>query len=558
MTHKELDFGQTGRDRMLKGVEKLSKAVAATLGPRGRTVVIQRPGQGPQITKDGITVAQSIKLKDPVENMGAEMIREVASRTVDITGDGTTTATVLAAGIVREGLKMIAAGADPMNIKRGIDKAVEKIVEEIRQLSQAVDGIVGISQVATISSNGDVEIGTMIAEAMGKVGNDGHISLEDSKNGSGNCELRVSAGFEFDRGFKSPYFITDHERQEAACDNPAVWLINGKLSSRLQLDQMMPVLEKFGKSQQPLVIIAEDFDGEVLATLAVNAAKRSLPVLAIKTPGFGDSRRDVMEDLAASTGATLFSLEFDGLWKGEDDKEKTTEEIIEELIDGLGTARRVVSTKEKTVVVIADGFEDRIEAQANKIRAALENATASYTKEVLTKRLAKLTGGVAVIEVGAATEIEMQEKKDRIEDALAATQAAVREGIVPGGGVALVRAVKTLEDFSTGNVEEDIGVKIVFAACLTPLRQIAQNAGDAGDVVVAKVKEELTGNFGYNAATRRYEDLVAAGIVDPAQVARVALQNAASVAALILTTEAIVSIDETDQTSQQPHHNMMM
>lgn len=533
--NKLLEFGQVGRDKMMVGISKLHKAVVSTLGPRGRNVVIQLPGGRFQSTKDGVSVSNAIFLKDPYESIGCNIIKEVAQKQVDTCGDGTTSAICIAHSILQEGMRMVAASHDPMQIKRGIDKAVVAVVDQVALLSREVSSSKEIAQVATISANGDSSIGNMIAEAMERVGKDGIISLEE---GSGlTDELVMSAGFEFDRGFKLPHFINVPDRQEVVFENALVWLIDGVVSSKVQLDEMMPVLDYCNKHQKPLLIVAENIDGEVLATLAINALRKSLPVVCVRAPGYGDTRTEMLEDLASLTSATLRRV-------------KAGEELLLDMqIEELGLAKKIVCNKERTVIVGADGCESSIEEQSAKIRAAIEISEPGFSSDTLKKRLAKLISGVAVIRVAATTELEAKEKKDRFEDALAATRCAVAEGIVPGGSVALVRAAKALEGFTTGNHEEDVGVKIVLAACLAPLKQISQNAGDSGEVTVAKVKDELTGNFGYNAASRTFVDMFDAGIIDPAQVVRVSLQSAASVCSLLLTTECVIVADEAEKTA---------
>lgn len=541
MDSKIIEFGQTSRDKIAKGVHTLAKAVACTLGPRGRNVVLQRRGMPPHITKDGVSVAREISLKDPFENMGAQMVREVASKTADQAGDGTTTATVLADAIVTEGLRLIVAGHDPMPIKRGIDKASAEIVAEIKKLSKPIETIKEIEQVATISANGDQSIGKMISSAMEVVGKDGVITLEEGKGFEST--VRSAEGFEFDRGFLSPHFCNDKERQRVVFENPLIWLINSKLSSTADMEEMMPVLQHCSKHKRPLVVIADSLEGEVLGTMVVNSLRSSLVCVAIKAPGFGDAKKEMMEDLAILTGSKLKELNLDS-------------KLIDTELTELGTATQVIVTREKTVVVGTSGTEELIQARAAQIRAELSRATDVHTKDVLNKRLAKLIGGVAVIEVGAATDIEMKERKDRFEDALAATRAAIQEGIVPGGGVALVRAAAALEDakFTTGDLEEDIGVKLVIKACGSPLRMIASNAGKSPEVILNKVKNELAGTWGYDAAAHEYRDMLEAGVIDPAQVTRIALLNAASIASLILTTEAVIAIEE----SSDKAPNMMM
>jgi chaperonin GroEL len=498
----------------------------------------------PHITKDGVSVAKEIVIADPFENMGAQMVKEVASRTADLAGDGTTTATVLADAIVTEGLRLIVARHDPMPIKRGIDKAAEAVVAEIKRLSKQVDDIKEIEQVATISANGDTSIGKMIASAMELVGKDGVITLEEGKGFEST--VRAAEGFEFDRGFLSPHFCNDKERQRVVFEKPLIWLIDSKLGSAADMEEMMPLFQHCAKHKIPLVVIAESVESEVLGTMVLNSVRNSLVCAAVKAPGFGDARKEMMEDLAVLTGAQVKQL------IGTDSR------LIDTQLSDLGTAERVIITREKTVIVGKSGAEEAIQERASQIRQELSRATDLHVKDVLNKRLAKLVGGIAVIEVGAATDIEMKERKDRFEDALAATRAAIQEGVVPGGGVALVRAASALDGFSTGDPEEDIGVKIILKACSAPLMQIVSNAGKSQEVVLNKVRSELTGTWGYDAATHEYRDMLAAGIIDPAQVTRVALQNAASVSSLILTTEAVVAIEEKDSDKNAGMHPGMM
>jgi chaperonin GroEL len=544
MDSKIIEFGQNSRDKIASGVRTLAKAVACTLGPRGRNVVLQRRGLPPHITKDGVSVAREIVVKDPFANMGAQMVKEVASRTADLAGDGTTTATVLADAIVAEGLRLIVARHDPMPIKRGIDKAAEAVVAEIKKLSKQVEDIKEVEQVATISANGDTSIGKMIASAMEVVGKDGVITLEEGKGFEST--VRAAEGFEFDRGFLSPHFCNDKERQRVVFEKPLIWLVNSKLTSAADMEEMLPLFQHCSKHKVPLVVIADSIEGEVLGTMVVNSLRNSLVCAAVKAPGFGDAKKEMMEDLAILTGAQIKELGIES-------------RLIETQLSDLGTAERIIITREKTVVVGKSGAEDAIQQRAAQIRQELSRITDFHARDVLNKRLAKLIGGIAVIEVGAATDIEMKERKDRFEDALAATKAAIQEGIVPGGGVALVRAAATLENFTTGDPEEDIGVKIILKACSAPLMQIVANAGKSQEVVLNKVRSELTGTWGYDAATHEYRDMLQAGIIDPAQVTRVALQNAASVSSLILTTEAVVAIDESEENkSSTAHPGMMM
>jgi chaperonin GroEL len=536
---KQIVHGGESRAAILRGVNQLADAVKITLGPKGRNVVLDKKYGSPTITKDGVTVAKEIELKDSMENMGAQMVREVASKTSDVAGDGTTTATVLAQAIFREGVKTVAAGANPMALKRGIDKAVARATEEIKKMSKPVKGEM-IAQVGTISANGDATIGELIAEAMNKVGKDGVITVEESK--TMETDLEFVEGMQFDRGYLSPYFVTDPESMEAVLDNPVILISEKKISS---MRDILPVLEQAAKQGRPMLIIAEDVEGEALATLVVNKLRGTLNVCAVKAPGFGDRRKAILEDIAVLTGGSVVS---------EDLGIKLENVKLEE----LGSAKRVTINKENTIIIDGAGKPDDLQGRVKTLKAQIEDTTSDYDREKLQERLAKLVGGVAVIRVGAATEIELKEKKARVEDAMNATRAAVEEGIVPGGGVALIRAAKALDKFRifepdedgevSGEVDEQIGVTIVKRALEEPLRQIVENAGKEGAVIVEKVRAERNANFGYNAATDKFEDLVAAGIIDPAKVTRCALQNAASIAGLMLTTEALVSeIQEDDK-----------
>jgi len=537
---KQVIHGEESRAAILRGVNQLADAVKITLGPKGRNVVLDKKFGSPTITKDGVTVAKEIELKDSLENMGAQMVREVASKTSDVAGDGTTTATVLAQAIFREGVKTVAAGANPMALKRGIDKAVERAAEEIKRMSKPVKGD-AIAQVGTISANGDRTIGELIAQAMEKVGKDGVITVEESKTML--TELDVVEGMQFDRGYLSPYFVTDPERMEAVLDNALILIHEKKISS---MKDLLPLLEQIAKMGKPLVIIAEDVEGEALATLVVNKLRGTLNVAAVKAPGFGDRRKAMLEDIAILTGGKVISEDL-GI-KLENVK-----------VEDLGRAKKVTIDKDNTTVVEGAGKATDIEGRVKTLRAQIEETTSDYDREKLQERLAKLVGGVAVIRVGAATETELKEKKARVEDAMHATRAAVEEGIVPGGGVTLVRAAKALDKFRVvpegeeGDQDEQIGVTIVRRALEEPLRQIVSNAGKEGAVVVERVRSEKGENFGYNAATEEYEDLVKAGVIDPAKVTRTALQNAASIAGLMLTTEALVSeLPEDDKTPAMP------
>jgi chaperonin GroEL len=524
---KQVIHGEESRAAILRGINQLADAVKITLGPKGRNVVIDKKFGSPTITKDGVTVAKEIELKDALENMGAQMVREVASKTSDVAGDGTTTATVLAQAIFREGVKTVAAGANPMALKRGIDKAVERATEEIKRLSKPVKGD-AIAQVGTVSANGDQTIGNIIAEAMNKVGKDGVITVEESK--TMETALEVVEGMQFDRGYLSPYFVTDPERMEAVLENPLILINEKKISS---MKDLLPLLEQVAKMGKPMLIIAEDVEGEALATLVVNKLRGTLNVAAVKAPGFGDRRKAMLEDIAILTGGKVISEDL-GI-KLENVK-----------LEDLGRAKKITIDKDNTTIVEGAGKQYDIEGRVKTLRAQIEDTTSDYDREKLQERLAKLVGGVAVIKVGAATETEMKEKKARVEDAMHATRAAVEEGIVPGGGVALVRAAKALEKFDVnknggGDPDEQIGVNIVRRALEEPLRQIVQNAGKEGAVVVERVRNEKNENIGFNAATETFEDLVKAGVIDPAKVTRTALQNAASIAGLMLTTEAMVS-----------------
>jgi chaperonin GroEL len=524
---KQVIHGEDSRAAILRGINQLADAVKITLGPKGRNVVIDKKFGSPTITKDGVTVAKEIELKDALENMGAQMVREVASKTSDVAGDGTTTATVLAQAIFREGVKTVAAGANPMALKRGIDKAVEKATEEIKRLSKPVKGDM-IAQVGTVSANGDTTIGNIIAEAMNKVGKDGVITVEESR--TMETALEVVEGMQFDRGYLSPYFVTDPERMEAVLENPVILINEKKISS---MKDLLPLLEQVAKMGKPMLIIAEDVEGEALATLVVNKLRGTLNIAAVKAPGFGDRRKAMLEDIAILTGGKVISEDL-GI-KLENVK-----------LEDLGRAKKITIDKDNTTIVEGNGKQGDIEGRVKTLRAQIEETSSDYDREKLQERLAKLVGGVAVIKVGAATETEMKEKKARVEDAMHATRAAVEEGIVPGGGVTLVRAAKALEKFQVskdgqGDPDEQIGVNIVRRALEEPLRQIVQNAGKEGAVVVERVRSEKNENVGFNAATEVFEDLVKAGVIDPAKVTRTALQNAASIAGLMLTTEAMVS-----------------
>jgi chaperonin GroEL len=521
MAAKELHFDTEARAKLKKGVDALAEAVKVTLGPKGRNVVIDKKFGSPTVTKDGVTVAKEIELTDAVENMGAQMVKEVATKTSDLAGDGTTTATVLAQAIFREGLKNVTAGANPMELKRGIDKAVEAVVQELKRLSVPSAGKKEIAQVGTISANNDPEIGKLIAEAMEKVGKDGVITVEEAKGLE--TTLETVDGMQFDRGYLSPYFVTDPEKMEAVMDDVYILIHDKKISA---MKDLLPILEKSAQTGKPLLILAEDVEGEALATLVVNKLRGTLKVTAVKAPGFGDRRKEMLLDIAKLTGGKVISEEIGFKL------ENTT-------LADLGRAKRVVIDKDNTTLIDGRGKEDEIKGRIAEIRAAIDKTTSDYDREKLQERLAKLAGGVAVINVGAATETEMKEKKARVEDALHATRAAVEEGIVPGGGVALIRAQAVL-DKVRGSEDEKIGVEIVRRAIEEPIRIIAQNAGAEGSIIVAAVKASKEKNYGYNAATDEYEDLVKAGVIDPTKVTRTALQNAASIAGLLLTTECVV------------------
>ncbi len=521
MAAKELLFNTEARAKLKKGVDALAEAVKVTLGPKGRNVVIDKKFGSPTVTKDGVTVAKEVELSDPIENMGAQMVKEVATKTSDLAGDGTTTATVLAQAIFREGLKNVTAGANPMELKRGIDKAVEAVVEQLKTLSVPSAGKKEIAQVGTISANNDKEIGNLIAEAMEKVGKDGVITVEEAKGLE--TTLETVDGMQFDRGYLSPYFVTDPEKMEAVLDDAYLLIHDKKISV---MKELLPILEKVAQGGRPLLIIAEDVEGEALATLVVNKLRGTLKVAAVKAPGFGDRRKEMLRDIAVLAGGQVIS-------------EEVGFKLENATLNDLGRAKRVVIDKDNTTIVDGKGKEGDIQGRINEIRAAVEKSTSDYDREKLQERLAKLSGGVAVINVGAATETEMKEKKARVEDALHATRAAVEEGIVPGGGVALLRAQSALDRIK-GTDDEKIGVEIVRRALEEPIRAIVQNAGAEGSIVVAKVRESKDKNFGYNAATDSYEDLVKSGVIDPTKVTRTALQNAASIAGLLLTTECVV------------------
>ncbi|MFO7874871.1 MAG: chaperonin GroEL [Bacteroidales bacterium] len=532
---KNITFDLEARNALKRGVDKLSDAVRVTLGPKGRNVVMDKKFGAPGITKDGVTVAKDIELEDPIENMGAQMLKEVASKTADVAGDGTTTATVLAQSIIHGGLKNVAAGANPMDLKRGVEKAAEKVVEHLRSQSKEVgDSIEKIEQVATISANNDHSIGKLIAEAMSKVKKEGVITIEEAKGTDTSVE--VVEGMQFDRGYISPYFATDTEKMETVFEDPYILIHDKKIST---MKDLLPVLEKVAQSGKPLLIISEDVDGEALATLVVNKLRGSLKIAAVKAPGFGDRRKAMLEDIAILTGGTVISEE----------QGYTLEKAD---LSHLGTAEKVTIDKDNTTIVSGKGDKDNIQARIKQIKGQMENTTSDYDKEKLQERLAKLAGGVAVLYVGAASEVEMKEKKDRFDDALNATRAAVEEGIVPGGGIAYIRALDALIDFKGINADENTGIAIVRRALEEPLRMIVENAGVEGSIIVQKVKEGKE-DFGFNARTEVFENLYEAGVIDPTKVTRVAMENASSIAGMLLTTECVISdIPEEGGDSQQP------
>jgi chaperonin GroEL len=520
---KEIHFNTDARDALKRGVDALADAVKVTLGPKGRNVVIDKKFGAPQVTKDGVTVAKEIELKDPIENMGAQMVKEVASKTADIAGDGTTTATVLAQAIVSAGLKNVAAGANPMDLKRGIDKAVSVVVGELKSISKTVgDDNEKIKQVATISANNDENIGSLIAEAMKVVGKDGVITVEEAKGT--DTEVKTVEGMQFDRGYQSPYFVTNAEKMVTELDNPYILIHDKKISN---MKDLLPVLEPIAQSGRPLLIISEEVEGEALATLVVNKIRGALKIAAVKAPGFGDRRKAMLEDIAILTGGTVVS-------------EERGFRLDNTTMDMLGRAEKIEIDKDNTTIINGAGHKDDILARVNQIKAQIETTTSDYDREKLQERLAKLAGGVAVLYVGAATEVEMKEKKDRVDDALAATRAAVEEGIVPGGGVAYIRAIAKLEGMTGANEDETTGIAIIKRAIEEPLRQIIANAGGEGAVIVQKVKEG-SDDFGYNARTEKFENLLSSGVIDPTKVSRIAIENAASIASMLLTTECVIS-----------------
>jgi chaperonin GroEL len=524
---KKIFFNTEARDRLKKGVDTLADAVKVTLGPKGRNVILDKKFGAPAITKDGVTVAKDIEIKDPIENMGAQLVKEVASKTADTAGDGTTTATVLAQAIFSAGIKNVAAGANPMDLKRGIDKAVSAVVKNLKEQSKAIGNSNEIAQVATISANNDTEIGKMIADAMDKVGKDGVITVEEARGTE--TEVKTVEGMQFDRGYLSPYFVTNTEKMETELERPFILITEKKISG---MKELMPVLEQYAQTGRPLLIVAEDVDGEALATLVVNKIRGVLKVAAVKAPGFGDRRKAMLEDIAILTGGTVIS-------------EERGYKLENATLDYLGTAEKIIIDKDNTTIINGAGKSEDIQARVNQIKAQIDSTTSDYDKEKLQERLAKLSGGVAILYIGAATEVEMKEKKDRVDDALHATRAAVQEGVVAGGGVALLRASSALANIETHNADEATGVAIIRQALEAPLRTIVANAGGEGSVVVNRVKEGQA-DFGYNAREDRYENLFAAGVIDPTKVTRLALENAASIAALLLTTECVIA-DEPEE-----------
>lgn len=530
---KEIFFNTDARNKLKKGVDTLANAVKVTLGPKGRNVILDKKFGAPTVTKDGVSVAKEIELKDPIENMGAQLVKEVASKTADAAGDGTTTATVLAQAIFTTGIKNVAAGANPMDLKRGIDKAVAAVVEHLKRQSKTIDKSSEIAQVAGISANGDAEIGKMIADAMEKVGKDGVITVEEAKGTE--TEVKTVEGMQFDRGYLSPYFVTNTEKMEAELENPYILIYDKKISN---MKELLPVLEATAQTGKPLLIISEDVDGEALATLVVNKIRGALKVAAVKAPGFGDRRKAMLEDIAILTGGTVIS-------------EERGYKLENATLDYLGRAEKVNIDKDNTVIVNGAGSQEDIKGRINQIKSQIEATTSDYDREKLQERLAKLSGGVAILYIGAATEVEMKEKKDRVDDALHATRAAVQEGVVAGGGVALIRAIESLDKVKTDNEDQSIGVNIVRIALESPLRTIVENAGGEGSVIVQKIREGKD-DFGYNAATDTFENMFKAGVIDPTKVTRLALENAASIAALLLTTEAVVAENPEDEKAMPP------
>ncbi len=538
MKGKEIIFESEARDRMKKGVDALANAVKVTLGPKGRNVIIEKTYGAPQITKDGVSVAKEVEMKDPVENMGAQMVKEVASKTADVAGDGTTTATVLAQSLITTGLKNVTAGANPMDLKRGIEKAVALVVADLKKQSKEVgNSIEKIQQVATVSANNDQTIGKLLAEAMEKVSKEGVITIEEAKGIE--TTVKVVEGMQFDRGYISPYFVTDAEKMEVVYENPFILIHDKKVSS---MKDLLPVLEKVVQTGRPLLIIAEDVDGEALATLVVNKIRGSLKIAAVKAPGFGDRRKEMLQDIAILTGGTVVS-------------EEQGYRLEDADLSYLGQAEKINIDKDNTTIVSGKGASENIAARVSQIKAQIETTTSDYDREKLQERLAKLSGGVAVIYVGAASEVEMKEKKDRFDDALHATRAAIEEGTIPGGGVAYIRAISVLENVKTDNEDEELGVRIVKRALEEPLRQIVANAGLEGSIVVQKVKDGKE-DFGFNARTEEYENLYTTGVIDPTKVARVALENASSIAGMLLTTECVIYEPKDDKEPAMPNPGM--
>jgi len=525
---KQIIFDTEARNKLKKGVDTISKAVKVTLGPKGRNVIIDKKFGAPSVTKDGVSVAKEIEIKDPIENMGAQLVKEVASKTADDAGDGTTTATVLAQAIYVNGIKNVTAGANPMDLKRGIDKAVTAIVQDLQKQSKPIKDFQEIAQVATISANNDPEVGKMISEAMDKVGKDGVITVEEAKGTE--TEVKTVEGMQFDRGYLSPYFVTDAEKMEAELESPYILIYDKKIST---MKELLPILEAAAQTGKPLLIIAEDVDGEALATLVVNKIRGSLKIAAVKAPGFGDRRKAMLEDIAILTGGTVIS-------------EERGFKLENATLDFLGTAEKVNIDKDNTTLVNGGGKKEEIQGRINQIKSQIETTTSDYDKEKLQERLAKLSGGVAILYIGAATEVEMKEKKDLVDDALHATRAAVQEGVVAGGGVAFIRAIKALDKVKSDNEDQATGVNIVRIALEAPLRTIVENAGREGSIVVQRIKEEK-GNFGYDAQNDKFADLVEAGVIDPTKVTRLALENAASIASLLLTTECVVAEEPEDE-----------
>jgi chaperonin GroEL len=524
---KQIFFNTEARDKLKKGVDNIAEAVKVTLGPKGRNVILDKKFGAPSVTKDGVTVAKEIELKDPIENMGAQLVKEVASKTADDAGDGTTTATVLAQAIFTHGIKNVAAGANPMDLKRGIDKAVSAVVADLQKQSKSIKDSSEISQVGTISANNDPDVGRMISEAMEKVGKDGVITVEEAKGTE--TEVKTVEGMQFDRGYLSPYFVTDAEKMEAELENPFILIYDKKIST---MKELLPILESVAQTGKPLLIIAEDVDGEALATLVVNKIRGSLKIAAVKAPGFGDRRKAMLEDIAILTGGTVIS-------------EERGFKLENATLDYLGSADKVNIDKDNTTIVNGAGKKEEISGRINQIKSQIETTTSDYDREKLQERLAKLSGGVAILYIGAATEVEMKEKKDLVEDALHATRAAVQEGVVAGGGVAFIRAIKALDKVQVSNEDQSTGVNIVRLSLESPLRTIVENAGGEGSVIVQRIKEEK-GDFGFNAQTGTFEKLFAAGVIDPTKVTRLALENAASIASLLLTTECVVA-DEPEE-----------